>query len=462
MTEVDAAGDETERTPGGRPGAPRRTLGAGYRKLFAATTVSNLGDGIGQVASPWLASAITRQPLLVALVVVAQRLPWLVFTLPAGVITDRVDRRRAIVAMNTVRGLLTLVVALAVLGRQGDLPGPDQVDRVVGTETGLYLILLAATLLLGMAEVMADNCGQTLMPSLVHADDLERANGRLWAAEGVANTFVGPPLGSLLLVAAFSLPFFVDAASFFAAAALVALIPGSFRAARPDDHEPQHWVTELKEGVRWLWGHDLLRPMAIILGLMNLASMLGAATLVLFAQEVLEVGPVMFTVLGFGFALGGIVAGAFASAISQRFGSGTCLAVTLGGSAGVSVVIFALPYWPVVMVMFAITALLGTLWNVITVSLRQAIIPPHLLGRVNSVYRFFAWGMMPIGAALSGVIVWSVERFTSRDWALRSVWLADAVVHAGLFVAGRAKLTTARIEAARAAGPAPIATLGGA
>jgi MFS family permease len=449
VSPVEPAAADGTPAPPGAGAAPRRGLGASYRKLFAATTISNLGDGVGQIAYPWLASAVTRNPLLVALVVVAQRLPWLVFTLPAGVITDRVDRRTAMVAMNTVRCLLTLGVAFAVLGSQGDLPGPDAVDEVIGTQTGLYLLVLAATLLLGMAEVLADNCGQTFMPSLVHADDLEKANGRLWAAEGVANTFVGPPLGSLLLFAAFSLPFFVDAASFFVAAALVATIPGSFRAQRPEGHEPQHWVTELKEGVRWLWGHDLLRPMAIILGLMNLASMLGGATLVLFAQEVLDVGPVMFTVLGFGFAVGGIVAGTFASAISKRYGSGTCLAVTLGGSAIVAVVIFALPYWPVVMLMFGITALLGTLWNVITVSLRQTIIPPHLLGRVNSVYRFFAWGMMPIGAALSGVIVFVVDRFTTRDWALRSVWLANALVHAALFVFGRAKLTTDKLESAR-------------
>lgn len=446
---VDAAGAPVDATRTSPERERRRGLGPNYRKLFLATTISNTGDGVAQIAYPWLASAVTRNPLLVAMVAVAQRLPWLVFTLPAGVITDRVDRRKAMVAMNVLRCLLTIGVALAVLGRQGDLPGPDEVDQVIGTTTGLYLVVIVATLLLGMAEVLADNCGQTFMPSLVHADDLEKANGRLWAAEGVANTFVGPPLGSLLLFAAFSLPFFVDAGSFFVAAALVASIPGSFRAVRPDDHVQQHWVTELKEGVRWLWGHELLRPMAIILGLMNLASMLGGATLVLFAQEVLEVGPVMFTVLGFGFALGGIVAGTFASAISKRFGSGTCLAVTLGGSAVVATVIFALPYWPIVMVMFAITALLGTLWNVITVSLRQTIIPPHLLGRVNSVYRFFAWGMMPIGAALSGLIVFVVDRFTTRDWALRSVWLADAIVHAALFVFGRRKLTTAKLEAAR-------------
>lgn len=428
-------------------------MGGSYRKLFAATTISNLGDGAATIAYPWLASAITRNPLLIALVAVVGRLPWLVFTLPAGVITDRVDRRRAMVLMDSLRFLVTLGVALAVLGQQDVLPGPGDVGDVVGTRTGLYLLVLVATLLLGMAEVLRDNSGQTLLPSIVPSDDLERANGRMWAAESVANTFVGPPLGSLLLVVAFSLPFFVDAASFFAAAALVASIPGSFRAERPADHAPAHWRAELGEGVRWLWGHELLRPMAIILGLMNMASMLSGGTIVLFAQEVLHVGPVMFTVLGFGFALGGIVAGTFASTVSKRFGAGTCLAITLAGSGMVSFLIGALPYWPVVMVLFAVTALLGTLWNVITVSLRQSIIPAHLLGRVNSVYRFFAWGMMPIGAALGGLVIVAVDAVASREWALRSVYFVDASVYLLLFVFGRSKLTTAKIEAARATAP---------
>jgi MFS family permease len=428
-------------------------LGSRYRKLYTATIISNLGDGVSSVAYPWLASAVTRSPLLVSLVVVAQRLPWLVFTLPAGVITDRVDRRKAMVLMDTLRFLLTLVVAFTVLGGSHNLPSPKQLDLVVGTRTGLYMVVVIATLLLGMAEVLRDNCGQTIMPNLVDADQLEKANGQLWAAEGIANTFIGPPLGSLLLIASFALPFFLDAASFFAAAALVASIPGSFRAERSSpDTSPTGWRAELAEGVRWLWRHELLRPMAIILGLMNLASMLGAATLVLFAQEVLHIGPLLFALLGFGYALGGIVAGTFASTVSKRLGSGTCLALTLAGSVVVGLTIGLLPYWPVVIVMYTVMALLGTLWNVITVSLRQSIIPPHLLGRVNSVYRFFAWGMMPIGAAMSGGIVWFVDRFASRSWGLRSVYFVDAAIHLTLFLVGAAKLTTAKIEAARNVG----------
>ena len=429
-------------------------LGASYRKLFISTTVSNIGDGMSLIAYPWLASALTRNPLLISGVVLVQRLPWLVFTLPAGVITDRVDRKKAMVLADFVRFGLTLVVALAVLSRQSSLPGVDDLSTVTGTATGLYILLLVATLLLGTAEVLRDNCGQTFMPSIVKSEQLEKANGRLWSAEVIANTFIGPPLGSILLLAAFSLPFFVDAASFFAAAALVWSIPGSFRAERPDDHVQAPWKAELAEGFRWLWANDLLRSMAIILGLMNLAGTLSGSVLVLFGQEVLGTGPLVFTIMGFGAAAGAAVGGTVAPWLSKRLGSGTCLAMTLGSSAVVAFLIGLSSWWPVVMVLFGIGATLGATWNVITVSLRQTIIPSHLLGRVNSVYRFFAWGMMPLGALLGGLTVTVVSNFASREIALRSAFFLESAIYACLFIVGRSKLTTAKLEAARTAVPA--------
>ena len=253
-----------------------------------------------------------------------------------------------------------------------------------------------------MAEVLRDNSAQTIMPNLVHAAQLEKANGRLWSIEGIMNTFAGPPLGSLLLLGAFALPFFVDAGSFFVAAALVALIPGTFRAHREPDQPTQSFKSELSEGVRWLMRHPLLRPMAIILGLMNAASMAAFATFVLFSQEVLGIGPFLFSIINIGGAIGAFVGGNIASSVSKRFGSGACLAAVLLAGAASAAVIGLVASWPIVMIMFTIEAGVGILWNVITVSLRQTIIPPHLLGRVNSVYRFFAWGMMPIGAAIGG------------------------------------------------------------
>jgi len=430
-------------------------LGSSYRKLYLATAFSNIGDGMAAIAYPWLATAITRNPLLIAVVAAAQRLPWLVFTLPAGVITDRVDRRRAMVLMDTLRGALTAIVAVSVLSEQGTLPAPDEVKNIIGTRMGLYLILLLATVLLGCAEVLRDNCGQTLMPSLVEHKHLERANGRMWSIESVANTFIGPPIGSLLLLVAFSFPFFIDAGSFFVAAALVALIPGTFRAHHPERQPGEavpSWRDDLKEGVRWLYHHKLLWSMAIILGLMNMASMLSGSMFVLFAQDVLNITPLTFALMGFGFAIGAVIGGYVAPWMSKKFGSGTCLALTLGSSAVVNFSVGLSSWWPLTALLFAIGTLFGSSWNVITVSLRQSIIPPHLLGRVNSVYRFFAWGMMPIGAVLGGVVVTIARTFTTHDNSLRAVWFVDGAIYAALFLVGRRLLTTERLEAARAAG----------
>ena len=231
---------DSEPTPVTTP--PRtsdRGLGGNYFKLFGASAISNLGDGIGVIAYPWLASAITRNPLLIALVAVVQRLPWLLFSLPAGVITDRHDRRRLMVGANALRAVITLAVAFVVLARQDALPGPDAVADAaafISTDAALYLLVLVATLLLGMSEVIYDNSAQTFMPAIVHSDDLERANGRLWSIEQVANTFVGPPLAALLIAVTFSLPFFVDAATFAISAALISLIRTTPRPAGRTGH----------------------------------------------------------------------------------------------------------------------------------------------------------------------------------------------------------------------------------
>jgi len=375
-------------------------LGANYWKLLGASTISNLGDGIGLIAYPWLASAITRNPILISLVAVVQRLPWLLFSLPAGVITDRYDRRTIMVGANSARAIITLIVAAVVLNRQGMLPGPDEVESIVGTgtDTSLYAMVLVATLLLGMAEVLYDNSGQTLMPSLVEPSLLEKANGRLWSTEQVTNQLIGPPLGSALLILAFSVPFVVDAATFAVSAVLIALIAPTQRSKPKTSRQPASWRSDLVEGVRWLWGHQLLRSMAIILGLMNMLFMMSGAILILFAQEVLDTSPTEFAILTTGGAFGGIIGGLTASAVSKRIGPGASLALTLSGLAATLLATGATSQWPVVWVMTTVSMFLGTLWNVITVSLRQTIIPDHLLGRVNSVYRFFAWGMMPIGA----------------------------------------------------------------
>jgi MFS family permease len=453
--------DTTVDQTSGQP-EPKVKLGVQYVKLWTASVISNLGDGIAFVAYPWLASAITRNPLLIALIAVAQRLPWLVFTLPAGVITDRVDRRKLIVLMDVIRTGLTLVVGFFVLTAD-NLPSPDEVAAgVVSSDAVLYTVLLLATLLLGLAEVLADNAAQTILPAIVRPEGLESANGRMWGAEMVANSFVGPPLGSVLMGVMFALPFFVDAGSFAIAAGLVFMLAGNFRAARDDAGEKIGWKTEIAEGFRWLWRHPLLRPLAIILGYLNGLGMVAFATLVLFAQEVLELDAFLFAVLGTGAAVGGVVGSWTAPAISRKLGSGPSLYLTLVASVLTSIVIGITSSWVVTWVMFAVMTAASVVWNVITVSLRQTIIPDRLLGRVNSVYRFFGWGMMPVGLAAGGALVWLGEQFGSRDFALRLPWLVSAAAYVAVMVYAVPRLTTEKIEAARAEGIAAKEFEGGA
>ena len=153
-----------------------------------------------------------------------------------------------------------------------------------------------AVLLLGFAEVLRDNAGQTFLPALVKPEVLERANGNMWGAEMLANSFIGPPLGSLLLGVGFALPFFVNAGGYAVAAGLIFLIAGQFRAKGAAAAGARvHWQGEMKEGFFWLWRHELLRPMAIILGLLNGLGMMMWATFVLFAQEDLDLETGLFT-----------------------------------------------------------------------------------------------------------------------------------------------------------------------
>ena len=436
----------------------RIPLGANYWKLWTASVTSNLGDGVAMIAYPWLASAVTRNAMLIALIAIAQRIPWLIFTLPAGVITDRVDRRKIMTATSVFRTVLTLGVATVILLNQDVLPSPgDVAGGAIGEpNTVVYLTLLMSALAFGFAEVLYDNAAQTILPAIVEPERLEKANGRLWGAEMVMNQFVGPPLGSFLIGIAFALPFFFDAGTFAVAAALIFALSGVFKVDHPatetGEERPGFWA-EIKEGVRWLWAHPLLRPMAIILGLLNGLWAVGYATLVLFAQEVLGVSTTTFAILMMAGAAGGVIGSVTAPKISEKLGSGTSLYLTLLIMPATVLVVGIATNWVVAAAMFFVSAIASVMWNVITVSLRQTIIPDHLLGRVNSVYRLFGWGTMPLGLAFGGLIVNGAEAVgVDRVMALRLPYFLSAAALLLVFVWAAPQLTTDKIETARADG----------
>jgi len=191
--------------------------------------------------------------------------------------------------------------------------------------------------------------------------------------------------------------------------------------------------------------------MAIILGFLNALGAVSLSILVLYGQEVLNTSATEFAVLAMGGGAGGVIGGWTASRLHKTLNAGPALGLTILTGSAVNIGIGLTTSWPIAFVLLAAYSMTGLWWNVLTVSLRQSIIPDELLGRVNSVYRFFAWGMIPIGSLLGGLVVLLVEDFTSRDNALRAAYLVAGAGHIVLWLFAAPKLTTAKIEAARTA-----------
>ncbi len=428
-TEADAATPSWwQRRTGGLDGR--------YWKLWGAVASSNIGDGLVSLAIPWLASLLTRDALAIAGVALATRLPWLVFSLQAGALTDRFDRRRLMVIANTLRALVVGTATIAVMADVMTLP-----------------LLYAVGFALGMCEVVFDNTSQTILPALVPRDRLERANGNIMGAQMVIADFVARPISGALVGIALSLPFAIDALTAAVSAALIAAIPGSFQTPQDAERPRPRMRTQIAEGLRWLWKHRLLRLLALALATMNGISAAALATYVLFVQEILLLDGLGFGLLLAAGSLGGLLGSLLAPTMTKRLGSGPSLffaiitpVVSFTATALTSNVF-------VVGAAFAAFGFTAVMWNVVTVSLRQTLIPDGLLGRVNSVYRFFGWGAMPIGTILGGALVNLVEATASRDLGLRAPFVAGALVYAILAITVSPRLTSRRIQEARAAAP---------
>ncbi|RVV98029.1 MFS transporter [Mesobaculum littorinae] len=389
-------------------------------RFIAASGITNLGDGIAVAVWPWMASLLTRDALLIALVPFALRLPWFLAALPAGVITDRVDRKRLILWADTARGLAFLGCGLAVIA--APMPG-----LATGSDAGpgpLYLALIAAAAIVGTAEVFRDNAAQTMLPALVPHARLEVANGRLWAVETLGNGLAGPALGAAMIALALPMPFLGNAALYGVALLLVVplAVPARPRPARAKFH------VELGEGYRFLAGAPLLRLLAVVTGTWNLAFQIAFVGLVLHAQENLGLSAPGFGLVLSAGAVGGILGVLAGDRIARRLGPARTTQATLLLSGLCFLAMPLAPSGPWLGLTLAVFQAAGMVWNIVSVSYRQRRIPDALLGRVNSLYRLIAWGMMPVGAVLSGVLVTLAEGALPRDTALTvPFWVAGAI-----------------------------------
>ena len=400
----------------------RGALGVNYRKLWASSAAANLADGIFTVALPLMAVSLTTSPALIAGVAIAGRLPWLVFVLVAGALADRLDRR---ITMRNVQLLRVAVVGLMVgLALAGQLSLP---------------VLYVAAFVLGVGETLFDTAAQSIMPNIVSREQLSLANGRLYAIEMIMNQFVGPPLGGFLMAVSVPLALAGSVLGYLLAAIGLAVMVGSFRAA--PDAPRASMLADIREGLGYLLHHRVLRALAVMVAVDNLITSAVFAVFVLFALDSVHMDLDEF---GYGVLMTGIAAGAIAGAISEpalerRLGRSNVLFLTVIGTTA-SMLVPALTGNPVAV--FVALAIAGTMmmwWNVITVSLRQRITPDRLLGRVNASYRLFAWGAMPIGALLGGLI--------AEAFGIVSVFVVAGLANLGL-LAFRMVLTDAAIDAA--------------
>ena len=405
-----------------------------FHRLIAASGASNLADGVLQTVMPLVALSVTRDPGAFAAVTLVGRLPWLLVALPAGAINDRLDRRRTMLRVNLARVVLVGALALAVAA------GDQQLWM-------LYAVAFA----LGVGETFYDTAAQSIVPSLVtDPRRLERANGRLYAVELTANQFVGPALGGLVAGLALTAGLSASAVAYLLAAIVLTTIAGNFRpAARA---APTRLRTDIVDGVRYLARHQLLRALAICVGVSNLAS---TAMFAVFPLYAVAPGPVGLDGAGFGLLLAALAAGSVAGSfvvdrMVRRLGQRRALLVAMSATA-----IFPLApalssnAW-IIGAGFAAAAALGIGWNVITVSLRQRIVPDHLLARVNAGYRLLAWGTMPIGAALGGVV--------ADHFGLPAVFWTSTAVGALCIPIILSQVTTARLAASELDAPAPPTT----
>jgi MFS family permease len=402
-----------------------------YWLHFSATSTSNLGDGIVAAAAPLLALSLTDDSRLLSFVSFAAMIPWLVLSLPAGVFIDRHDRRRIMATTNALRAILFAFLALAML--------------VNWISIWMLLVLVCA---LAVCEVLFDMSAQAFLPSIVGSALLEKANGRLYAAEITANSFIGLPVGAWLFVIAAAAPFGIQALCLAVAALLIASIrPMSTPEVRSVSADGG-FLKELRTGMSWLWKHPLLRLLALMLGMANMCHMFAHAIFAKYVRDELGLGPRGFGVLLATAAVGSVVGGLVGSRLARRLGASTAIVLSYSMFAMLEFVPWALPeVWAVVSAGI-LMAIFSTIWNVLTVSLRQRLIPSELFGRVNSVYRFLGTGTSAIGALIGGQIAY--------HFGLRATYLASGATLIAVLAIGAPRLLAhAQIYMAPERTPAP-------
>jgi MFS family permease len=361
-------------------------------KLWSAETISQFGTQVSQLALPFIAITILdASAFAVATLGTVEFLPFLLFTLPAGVWVDRLPRRMILIVSDYGRAALLASVPVAYAFDALTLAQLFVVGFLVGTFT-----------------VFFDVSYQSYLPSLVQRDQIIEGNSKLEVSRTVSQ-ITGPGVaGGLIGLITAPYAVLVDAISFLASGAFLSAIRKQEQRPAPSAEAAKPRMrSELLEGLQYVVRHPLLRPQALCTGTSNFFSNVTFSIFLVYAVRTLdlsaaEVG-LIFTLGG----PGGLIGALLSQRITRRFGVGpTTVAMTLlFGGAGFLIPLapqsFPHPFLVASNLIFGFSVVV---YNITQVSLRQAITPERIQGRMNSVMRFLVWGTIPLGSLTGGAL----------------------------------------------------------
>lgn len=361
-------------------------LGKGFRWLLASSWTTNLGDGVAIAAGPLLVASLTDDPFLISMAALLRWAPPLFFALYAGVLSDRLDRRRIVIAANVFRAVILTGLVITMIS---------------GAVT--VTVALVALGLLTIAEVFADNTTATLTPMLVHREDLSLANSRLQTGFLTLNQLAGPPIGAALFAAGALWPFAAQAVLVSAGVIMVSRIalPPNGR----DSSEARRSIRrDIAEAFRWTIHHAAVRTLALTILIFNITFGAAWSILVLYAQDRLGLGPIGFGLLATVGAAGGLLGTALYGWITRR--------VSLGNVMRIGLIIETLTHLGLAIttsawlasVIFFIFGAHAFIWGTTSITVRQRAVPIELQGRVTSLNTIGVFGGLVVGSAIGGTL----------------------------------------------------------
>jgi MFS family permease len=362
------------------------SLGASFSRLWSASLITNLADGVIITAAPLLAVSLTNDPVLIAALSACITLPWLLLAIPIGVVVDKFDRRHLIATANGLRFLVAASIALAI-----------------ATHTITIYWLFLTTFIIGTCEVLADTSAQALIPSILDPTQYEKGNSRLQISETVVQGFIGTPISGFLYAAAIYLPFIANSTGFFIAALLTLSIPPVV-AANLKEKSSETFRSQMKFGISYLIKDKNLLRIVLTTGSVGFWFSVATSTNVLFVLKELHLSKSLFGVMLAVQSIGAISGGLLAPKLSAKFGRGKVMATAIVAN---SIIMILSGITPNIMIFTVITTVASfsiSNWNVLLMASYQDRIPADVYGRIHGARRTFVWGVTPIGSLLGGFI----------------------------------------------------------